>query len=194
MELHMLIVGLHPGNIDYMIFSRRASFIVIGVFGTLVVGTASVHATPACQQLVRIYREKMVRNPVSPSTQERWRAWNKNHPNFRPKPRPQYKMTSEEVARKMDFDCQVPVDPVMLAMEIPPQMPGPPPADLFPPPTPRDVVPTKPGPNTALPSMVLGAPPTPANIAPVPEPSSVVFLLTGLVFLVTQTGASKIKT
>jgi hypothetical protein len=175
-----------------MICSRRVLSIVFAVLSALAVGTASVHASPACQQLVGKYVEKMVPNRVSPATAARWRAWNKTHPNFRPKPRPQYKLTSEEVTRKMEFDCQLPVDPVMLALEIPPQMPADPPTDLFPPPTLRTVVLAKTAIST-LPLTALAAPPTPANIAPVPEPSSLVFVLTGFAFLVAYTGVWKIK-
>jgi hypothetical protein len=185
----MLLVGLSPGNFDSMIFSRRALLLVFGVFITLAVGAASVHAAPVCQRLVRVYKEKMVRNRVSPATQTRWSEWNKTHPNFHPKPRPQYKLTPEEVAQKMDFDCQVPVDPVELAMEIPPQLPVVPPTDLFPRPTLPSVVQAA----TVQPFVPLGAnaAPTPLNIGPVPEPPSFVFALTGVAFLVTLTGVRR---
>ena len=188
----MLIVKVQLGNFNYMICSRRVSSIVFAVLSTLAVGTASVHASPACQQLIGKYVEKMVPNRVSPATEARWKAWNKTHPNFRPKSRPQYKLTSEEVSRKMAFDCQIPVDPVMLAMEIPPQMPVGQPTDLFPAPTPRTVVLEK-AQTSTLPVTALAVAPTPANIAPVPEPSSLIFALTGLAFLVTHTGFRRIK-
>jgi hypothetical protein len=189
----MLLVGVSPGNFASMIFSRRVFLLVFGVFITLAVGAASVHATPVCQRLVRVYKERMVPNRVSRTTQARWSEWNKTHPNFHPKPRPQYKMTSEELTQKMDFDCQVPVDPLELAIEIPPQLPVPPPTDLLPPPTPPSVV--QAASISPLPVAPLGAyaAPTPLNIGPVPEPPSFVFALTGVIFLITVTGACRSK-
>jgi hypothetical protein len=59
-----------------------------------------------------VYKDKLVKNRVSKTTQARWNAWNKTHPGFKPKPRPMYKMTTEEVIDKLAFDCQVPVTPV----------------------------------------------------------------------------------
>jgi hypothetical protein len=187
----MLLVGLSPGNFDSMIVSRRALLLVFGVFITLAVGAASVHASPVCERLVRVYKEKMVPNRVSRTTQARWSEWNKTHPNFHPKPRPKYKLTPEEVAQKMDFDCQVPVDPIELAIEIPPQLPVAPPTDLFPTPTLPNVVQATS--STPQPFAPLGASaaPAPLNIGAVPEPPSLVFALTGVAFLVTLTGARR---
>jgi hypothetical protein len=170
-----------------MIASRRVFLLVFGVLTTLAVGAASVHAAPACQRLVRGVRDKLVPNPVGPATLVRWNAWNKTHPNFHPKPRPKYKLTTEEVIQKMDFDCQVPVDTFDLAIEIPPQLPVPPPTDLFPPPTPPKVV---------VEPVTLPLRFTPLEVpsaSPVPEPPSFVLALTGVTFLVTLAGMRRSK-
>jgi hypothetical protein len=206
--------------------TRTKVVLACGVFLSLTVGVTTVSAIPTCQRLVHVYKEKLVRNRVSKTTQARWNAWNKTHPNFKPKPRPEYKMTTEEVIEKLAFDCQVPVTPVTppidgtvaidtsaIALEpaatdttsinFEPMVDMA--ANLFPPPSlPTDSdgvsqafapigmstgmlsgIPSQSalGSSPSNPPGVSGVPSgTPLSVAPVPEPSNIVLVLTGVVF------------
>jgi hypothetical protein len=201
-----------------------------GVFISLTVGVTTVSAIPTCQRLVHVYKEKLVRNRVSKTTQARWNAWNKIHPGFKPKPRPAYKMTTEEVIEKLALDCQIPVTPgtppidfgttaidtSAIALEpaatdttsIDFEPMADMSTDLFPPPTlptDSDMALQAFAPTGVSTGMLSGMPPqsvlsgaSPSNppgvssgtslsVAPIPEPSNIVLVLTGVFFLLAST-------
>lgn len=77
-------------------------------------GVIAVHASAACERFVRTYVTKPVRNRVSKATANAWAAWRVGHPNWKPNPklhRPKYVMTREEQVKKVDFACEVPLEP-----------------------------------------------------------------------------------
>jgi hypothetical protein len=170
-----------------MTISQRASLTFVIVL-TLLAAAIGVHADPLCRRLVREYREKRVRNTVSKQTAARWAEWNKTHPNYQPHPRPKYKLVPEEVVKQVQFACQVPTKPVDTSELLPPIVPdfnlGPaqPNVVLTPPVLPGvvEVSTASTPPPPFLPPYSPGVPP---GIAPVPEPSSLVFSLTGTLFV-----------
>jgi hypothetical protein len=166
---------------------RRAPLFVLLATTTIAVSAATVQTSSTCQRIIREYREKMVRNPVSKATAARWAEWGKTHPNFKSHPRPRFKMTPEEITRKVDLACEVPKVKVPEISEIaPPMIPDfsfPPEMPNLPPETPPSVTEIAtvdtPGAPTAFPpySPVSVLPP---GLTPVPEPSSWLLAFTGL--------------
>lgn len=193
-----------------MIQHHRLKIVI--AFGILTIGVTGASAIPTCQQLIKVYKEKLVKNTVSHATQAKWAAWNKTHPNFKPKSRPKYKLATEEVIQKIAFDCQVPTDQVQVSIDLVPMTFEPksiayqsaeePPTDIFAPPLSTDLTSDSSTPTDSevsyvplgsfgtFPGMPIGVVPVippvtslppvaPPIIAPVPEPASLVFVLTG---------------
>jgi len=131
----------------------RIKLVVCGAMLGVGTGVLAIHADPPCVNFVRSYVTKPVRNTVSAATLAAWAKWRVGHPNWKPKPgvvRPKYKMSREEIVKKVDFACAVPVAPETLtgvfpltdleipptAIELPPmqatqiQLPGVPPTEV----------------------------------------------------------------
>jgi hypothetical protein len=131
----------------------RIKLVVFGAMLGAGTGVLAIHADPPCVNFVRTYVTKPVRNTVSAATAAAWAKWRVGHPNWKPKPgvvRPKYKMSREEIVKKVDFACAVPVAPETLtgifpltdleipppAIELPPmratqiEMPGVPPTEV----------------------------------------------------------------
>jgi hypothetical protein len=166
----------------FMTRRRRITTILLITFLAITVGTVAVKADPACRRLVREYREKRVRNRVSKETAARWAEWNKTHPNFHPHARPKYKIVPEEVVKQVEFACEVPQTPSRVTALLPPTVPEfkfDPVAVVLPPPElpPVTQVAQNNGPTPPfLPPYNGGLPP---GLSQVPEPSSLVMLLSG---------------
>jgi hypothetical protein len=168
---------------------RRTTIILLLACATIGAGTLSIQASPTCERIVHEVRERVVRNRVSQATLARWQAWGKTHPDFKPPPRPRYKLTPEEVTRKIEVACDVPLINVTTDGELPPIVPDFefPPTQFFMPPAPLPnvvEVPTvaaSPAPSYFPPYTPVGAlPPTSGEV---PEPSSWILALTGLLLL-----------
>jgi hypothetical protein len=174
---------------------RRTSLFLLIAFLVLGIGAVTVEALPECKQVIKTFVDKKVPNKVSKQTLAAWAAWGKGHPDFKPKPRPKYKTTRQEVVKKVDFACEVPSAPVEVAKDEPPYLPAidvPAPEFVFPEPSMPDVVEivTKGQPPLPfVPPYSPGIPPT--DLTPVPEPSSWVLALTGLAFAVVAAKSSK---
>ena len=86
-----------------------------GILGTTTVAVAS---SPACEQLVHSYVDRMVRNVVSPATLRRWREWGVKHPNWHPTlnaaARPKFKKVREEKVSRMQLACNIITDEIAL--------------------------------------------------------------------------------
>lgn len=91
--------------------------IACSVFVAITIGASTI---PTCQRFVTTYKQVLVKNTVSKVTQARWNLWNKSHPNFKPKPRPKYKMTTEEVVQLMDAVCPVTTDLIPKSFDLVP--------------------------------------------------------------------------
>jgi hypothetical protein len=177
-------------------------------------GVVAVHASATCERFVRTYVTRPVRNRVSKTTAEAWAEWRIGHPNWKPNPnlrRPKYIMTREEAVQKVDFACEVPLEPANLEMfftaadfELSPPIVNFPPMEAtqinFPDEIPPEVAEIPPSeswpPLGAFVPPVLGGPPIngspivpvipsgpPPYTGPVPEPGSLILLGTGFGFL-----------
>jgi hypothetical protein len=167
---------------------RRAPLLVLLATTTVAVSAATVQTSSTCQRIIHEYREKLVRNPVSKATAARWAEWGKTHPNFKPHPRPRFKLTPEEITRKVDLACEVPkikvpevselAPPMVPDFSFPPEMPNLPPQ--APPSVTEIATVNNPGAPTVFPpyNPVSVLPP---GLTPVPEPSSWLLAVTGLV-------------
>ena len=86
-----------------------------GILGTSAVAVAS---SPACEQLVRTYVDRVVRNVVSPATLRSWREWGVKHPHWHPTlnaaARPKYKKVHELKIGKMQLACPIITDEIAL--------------------------------------------------------------------------------
>jgi len=171
-----------------MTLSRRTSLSFFIVLILLAVGAVGMQADPLCRRLVREYREKRVRNTVSRQTAARWAEWNKTHPNYHPHPRPKYKLVPEEVVKKVEFACQVPVNPVDIAENLTPIAPDFTPYPLqpkvvLPPPILPGVVEISTAGTPPPPFLPPYSPGIPPSAAPVPEPSDLILVVTGAFFV-----------
>ena len=157
---------------------RAPAVLLIGI-AILGIGTIGVQASPPCQRFIRKYVETAANHPVSKATLARWAAWGKAHPNYHP-PTRQAKLTPKETFEKVNFACDVPLAPLESAFMLDP-MPIP---DLI---TPVELATLNPpvplaGPVFTLTGAPLQVPPMPA-IQPVPEPGTLLYLATGVCFL-----------
>lgn len=166
--------------------------VILLASATIGAGTFTIHASPTCQRIVHEVREKLVRNPVSASTLARWQAWGKTHPDFKPRPRPRYKLTPEEVTRKIEIACEVPLINVSINGDLPPVVPDFdfPNIPFFLPPAPLPnvvevpTVASGPAPSYFPPYTPVGAlPPTSGEV---PEPATWILALTGALVLLVQ--------
>ena len=166
--------------------SRRSMIAFFTVLG-IGLGTATVEGMPVCERLVKTMKEHRVRNPVSKQTLAAWALWGKSHPDFKPRPRPKYKLVREEVVEKVDFACLVPKIPETPAPEPVPtfgEVEFPPVPFDFPPP---DLPPVQlvalneTPPLPFVPPYSPGLPPE--TLTPVPEPSTWLLLCIGLGFV-----------
>ena len=86
-----------------------------GILGTSAVAVAS---SPACEQLVRSYVDRVERNLVSPATLRRWREWGVKHPNWHPSlnaaARPKYKKVHELKIGRMQLACPILTDEIAM--------------------------------------------------------------------------------
>ncbi len=110
---------------------------------------------------------------------------NKDHPDFKPKPRPKYKLTRQEVISKVELACEtgsVPGGPPE-TVDSPPDiavLPAPPVAIPYILPNLPDVVEVATNgapPLTFIPPYTTGV--TPPGVSSVPEPNNLVLALTG---------------
>ena len=162
-----------------MKYTPRTSAIVLAAFVFLGMTAVGVQASPTCERLVRQYSEKVIHHPVSKATLARWKAWGAAHPNYHP-PTKRAKLTPEETYKKVAYACEVPAGSTQNTLEVP----------LLPPLEP--MVPTElvalnllPPPVTPVFTLVgtpVSVPAVPVN-GETPEPSSIVFLATGLALL-----------
>jgi hypothetical protein len=93
---------------------RIPSIVLAAVLIALAIGAVAVHASPACQRLVRTYITVPVRNRVSKATALAWARWRTGHPNWKSNPkvqRPRYAMTTQEAMDKVNFACETPAIP-----------------------------------------------------------------------------------
>lgn len=157
---------------------RTSAILALGavLFGAAAI---SVQAIEPCQRLVARYVERIVPpHHYSKATLTRWAIWAKEHPDYHP-PKRRPKLVPQETLSKIDFDCEVAPEPVLVAgMVAPTEFP-----DLVPPPT-LVTVATAPPPTTPAISLVnepLSVPPT--STGDVPEPRTWIYLLTGVAFL-----------
>ncbi|SFS16726.1 PEP-CTERM protein-sorting domain-containing protein [Granulicella pectinivorans] len=169
---------------------RRAPLFVLLATTTIAVSAATVQTSSTCQRIIREYREKMVRNPVSKATAARWAEWGKTHPNFKSHPRPRFKLTPEEIVHKVDFACEVPrIKVPEIAELVPPMIPDfsfPPDVPNLPPEAPPQITEIatvgSPGAPTVFPPYnPVGV--LPPGLTPVPEPSSWLLALTGILIV-----------
>jgi hypothetical protein len=172
--------------------TRRTTIMILLASATIGAGTLSIQASPTCERIVHEVRERVTRNRVTKATLARWQAWGTTHPDFKPRPRPRYKLTPEEVTRKIEIACEVPVITATTTGDLPPIVPdfSFPPTDFFLPPAPLPnvveipTVASSPAPAFFPPYTPVGA--LPPTIGEVPEPSSWIFALTGVLVLCLQ--------
>lgn len=197
-----------------MVRKLKVAFILVGMLAAIALGASTI---PVCQRLVIAYTKKLVKNTVSKETQARWDAWNKTHPNFKSKSRPKYKMTTEEVIQKLDFDCQVPTKSVDISIDLVPMsfdQDIPLEADVdsstdmttstdltYASDTPALDTTTLAGdtPSFGIPPVTIdtlppvgSTPQKPPSITPVPEPPSLGLTLTGALLIVAAAGSKKL--
>lgn len=160
----------------------RKSTIALFTLLAIAVSTATIEGLPTCERLIKTFRDKRVPNKVSADTLRKWALWGKTHPNFKSHPRPKYKNTRTEVVEKVAFACEVPVKPTPVD-DIVPDFGniefGTPTIDFPPPPLPDVVEIASNGapPLPFIPPYSPGIPPE--TLTPVPEPSSLLLVLTG---------------
>lgn len=158
-------------------------------------GVLAIHASAACERFVRTYVTKPVRNRVSKQTAEAWAAWRLAHPNWRPNPnshRPKYVMTREESVNKINFACAVDTDPTSLDLMLQPVDYDRPPQFVELPAMTTELQ----LPNPTAPAVTELAELTPITIppmnveipGPVPEPNSLLLVLSGAAFIVLLAG------
>lgn len=172
-------------------------------------GVIAVHANATCERFVRTYVTKPVRNRVSKATADAWAAWRAEHPNWKPNPnlhRPKYVMTREEQVKKVDFACEIPLEPSNATLFFQTARVDPPPV-IIPPNIPtQTTMPTAPTEVaevvTPLPPLASFAPPPPITVpvntsapAPTPEPGSMGMAALGFagVFLLLRRRAGAIR-
>lgn len=148
-------------------------------------GAIGVHADPLCRRLIHEITDKRVRNTVSKQTAERWAKWNKTHPHFHPHSRPKYKLMPEEVVKQIELACQVPIKPVDISETLPSIIPdftldAPQPKVVLPPPVLPSVVEVSTSSTPPPPFLPPYSPGVPPDIAPVPEPPSIILSFTGV--------------
>jgi hypothetical protein len=156
-------------------------------------GVIAVHASATCERFVRTYVTKPVRNRVSKTTADAWAAWRVAHPDWKPNPnlhRPKYVMTRDEQVQKVNFACEVPLEPSNVTIFFQTAQVEPPPVILLPAISTQTTMPTVPTEVaevvTPLPVVGSFAPPIPVPAAstsappPVPEPASLLMVATGL--------------
>jgi hypothetical protein len=175
---------------------NRKSMIALTAFLTLGLGTLAIEGAPVCERLVKTFKDKRVKNRVSPKTLAAWQLWGKGHPDFKPHYRPKYKNTREEVVEKVAFACEVPKIPQspppeiiteFLPVEFPPVQVDLPPPGL--PPVEEIAFNNETPPLPFVPPYSPGTPTEPPS--PVPEPSSLLLLGTGGAFLILLVGNSR---
>lgn len=155
------------------------------------IGVLAVHASPTCERLVRTYVTRPVRNQLTKATANAWAAWRIAHPNWKPNPnlqRPKYVMTREEAVQKVAFACSVTTEPSNLDLFFTPADLQPPPLANLPPMETQISFPADTPPEVAEVTPVLVLPVVPPNFplvsgALVPEPSSLLMVLSGAGFL-----------
>ena len=158
-------------------------------------GVIAVHASATCERFVRTYVTKPVRNRVSKTTADAWAAWRVAHPDWKPNPkvhRPKYVMTRDEQVKKVDFACEVPIEPSDVTLFFQTAKVDPPPAIIFPSMSTQTAMPTVPTEVaevvSPLPVVASFVPPPPIPVlgvstgtpGPTPEPTSVAMVGTGL--------------
>jgi hypothetical protein len=156
-------------------YRLRASAALAAISTVLAVGTISVQAAGTCQRIVRRVIQRAAPHRPSKATLASWAEWNKAHPNWHPPKRPNPGVSPKEVAEKVDFACEV---PVLDQTETATFTPGP----GFTPEFPLTSVTINTGPPPSPPAVSLvnvpALPPPEGGIPDVPEPPSVIYMVT----------------
>ena len=99
----------------------KLSAVALCALLTCALGTTTavaVAASPACEQLVRTYVDRVERNLVSPATLRRWREWGVKHPNWHPglnaTARPKIKKVHELKIGHMQLACPIITDEIAM--------------------------------------------------------------------------------
>lgn len=174
----------------------RVPLVILVTAAAISLGVVGVEASTQC---VRFIQRKVRHHKVSAATAAKWKAWDKAHPNWHPKPTP------PETLAQIDFACKVPLEaPPTMTAELPPidlgplvmplQMTAPeppvvvadnqPPQDFFPS-QPSESLVTPPIYSPQYPNLFGGIPipettGPPPPVGPSPEPSTWMLLATGL--------------
>lgn len=154
------------------------------------IGVVAIKASATCERFVRTYVTKPVRNRVSKETADAWAAWRIAHPNWKPNPnvhRPKYVMTRDESVKKVDFACSVPLIPEEVKESFEVAKTDPPPAFLNLPPMetaeltfPPDVPPQIAESTPTVPLLPVIPPDNPLIAGAVPEPATLLLVLSGM--------------
>ncbi len=104
-------------------YKLRSSAVVALVVLAFSVAAVGVSAYEPCQRFVQKYVEKVVpRHYYSKTTLARWAEWGKAHPNYHP-PKRRPRLEPKETLDKVNFDCAVPPEPVLVSGLLKPELP-----------------------------------------------------------------------
>jgi hypothetical protein len=159
-------------------YKMRLPAVLLTAVAAIGLGGVAVKAAPQCQRIVQRYVEKVQHHPVSKATLARWAEWRNLHPNYHP-PKRQQQLTPQETYDKVNFACEVPLDPDRITDNLPPELTVSPvfPVQL------ATITPIQPvAPLVSLVSAPLAVPPTFTG-GDVPEPASWMYMATGLAMM-----------